>query len=104
MELLQTQKADVEQLARRWQDDNKALQARLDAASQRLERLTVERDEAVRRAVPSMAILTIGAAAHPLSTPSPAPLPLTPPQPRCAQLAGLALGCVHLDVALAHLG
>ena len=48
MELLQTQKADVEQLARRWQDDNRALQARLDAASQRLERLTVERDEAVR--------------------------------------------------------
>ena len=48
MELLQTQKADVEQLARRWQDENRALQARLDAASQRLERLTFERDEAVR--------------------------------------------------------
>lgn len=46
-QLLQQQKADVETLARRWQADNEALQARLDAASQRLERLSVERDEAV---------------------------------------------------------
>ena len=48
-ELLQTQKGDVESLARRWQGDNEALQTRLDAASQRLERLSVERDEAVRQ-------------------------------------------------------
>ena len=81
-QLLKQQKADVETLARRWQADNEALQARLDAASQRLGRLSVERDEAVWLLyAPTLASAPALAPAPAVSAPAvPAPAPTTSPK------------------------